>query len=278
MLDSGAVGLLDEHVAVVTGAGRGLGRAHALTLAAAGAAVLVNDLEGADDTVTAIEDAGGRAVADSSDIGGIDGATRLVDRAVEVFGRIDLVMNNAGISVPTDIVALEAEGFDRHLDVHLRATVGTTRGAFRHFREQGAGGRVVNTVSGHGLEPRNTGSSAYAAAKGAIFSFTRAAALEAAELGATVNAVSPLAYTRMSEAYLSQIAGAEERYDPAHVSRVVVFLASAFAADVNGRVLRVEGSKITEYRVELGPAIEPGSGESEWTPETLAARIEEVLS
>lgn len=249
MLKYRPVGSLDEKVAVVTGAGQGLGHAYALALAGEGAAVLVNDVDAdaAAATVAEIEKAGGSARADGTDLDSVDAGAAVVRGAQADFGRVDVVVNNAGVSRPSPLEDLDDAGLDLHLGVHLRATVGTTAAALPFMRDQGFG-RVVNTVSGHGLEPQYPRSAAYAAAKAGVFGFTRAAALEAPE-GTTVNAVAPLAYTRMSEGYLGQVAGAAERYAPAHVARVVLWLCSEDAASVNGQVLRVEGERVGPYRV-----------------------------
>lgn len=246
---------LDGKVAVVTGAGRGLGRAHALALAQAGAAVLVNDLDGdaARSVVAEIEGGGGRAAVDERALGSVADGRAVVEAAVERLDGIDIVINNAGASAPVPVDDLDDEGVDLHLGVHLRATVGTTAAAIPHFRARGWG-RIVNTVSGHGLEPQNPRSAAYAAAKAGVFGFTRAAALEA-PAGVTVNAVAPLAYTRMSEAYLSSVEGAEERFAPEHVSDIVVWLCADDVAEVNGRVFRVEGKRVGEYRVSASALV-----------------------
>lgn len=253
VVNSSAVGSLSGRVAVVTGAGRGLGQAHALALAEAGASVMVNDVHAsaAFSTMTAIEAAGGRAAVDGSKLGTVAAGAALIERAHRALGTVGIVVNNAGISAGVGVEQLDDAMLDAHLGVHLRATVGTTRAAFALMREQGWG-RVVNTISGHGLKPVNPGSSAYAAAKASVFGFTRAAALEVPP-GVTVNAVAPLAYTRMSEAYLSGFDGAEERFDPAHVAAVVVWLCSEAARGVNGRIVRVHGRRVGEFRVETSP-------------------------
>jgi NAD(P)-dependent dehydrogenase (short-subunit alcohol dehydrogenase family) len=254
VVDSPPVGLLDGKVAVVTGAGRGLGRSHALALAAAGAAVVVNDVDLAGATVATIQSAGGRAAADDSDVSTLAGAAGVVRRAVDEFGRVDVVVNNAGVSRPCPIAELDDAALDLHLGVHLRGTAGTMRAAFPVMAAQG-GGRIVNTVSGHAFDPKVPGSAAYAAAKGAIFSFTLAAAREGAAHGILVNAIAPLAFTPMSEAYLAAVPDAAERLDPAHVSRVVVWLASDAAAGVTGRVIRVEGNMVMIMTVERSGAV-----------------------
>lgn len=241
----------------MTGAGRGLGRSHALALAAEGASVLVSDLDGdaARAVVEEIEAAGGTARADVRALATVADGRAVVDAALEAWGRVDVVVNNAGVSMPTGVDALDDEQLDRHLGVHLRATVGTTAGAFPRMREQGEG-RIVNTVSGHAFDPRAPGSAAYAAAKAGIFGFTRAAAHEGAGHGVAVNALAPLAFTDMSSEYLSRVDGAEERFAPEHASRVVVWLATDAPIELTGRVIRAEGDRIGEYRVELGEMVE----------------------
>lgn len=234
-------------MAVVTGGGAGLGRAHALALGAAGAHVLVNDADGDAASAVAGEIAGngGEAAPDGRALGTVADGRALVAAAIEWGGTLDVVVNNAGVSRPRPVVALSDESVTSHLGVHLLATIGSTAAALPVMAERGWG-RVINTVSGHGLAPANPGSAAYAAAKAAVFGFTRAAALEASP-GVTVNAVAPLAFTQMSEGYLSSVEGARERFAPEHVSRVILWLCGAGTEGVNGRVLRVEGDRVGEY-------------------------------
>jgi NAD(P)-dependent dehydrogenase (short-subunit alcohol dehydrogenase family) len=222
-----------QRVAVVTGGGRGLGRAHADALAAAGFAVVVNDVDETD------------GVTDVADLSSVGAGRALVERVVAQHGRVDVVVNNAGVSVRADVVDIDDELLELHLGVHLKATVGTTSAALPIMGALGWG-RIINTVSGAGLDPRHAGASAYATAKAAVYGFTRAAALEA-PLGVTVNAISPLAITRMSEAYFARAEpAARQRLDPAHAAKAVVWLASDDAAGVNGRTFRVEGPEVTE--------------------------------
>jgi NAD(P)-dependent dehydrogenase (short-subunit alcohol dehydrogenase family) len=210
-----------------------LGRAYADALATAGFEVVVNDVDDLD------------GVTDVADLSSVAAGRALVQRVVNRFERVDVIVNNAGNSVRSPVVDLDDEGLEHHLGVHLKATVGTTGAALPIMGGQGWG-RVINTVSGAGLDPKYPGSAAYATAKAAVHGFTRAAALEAPS-GVTVNAVSPLAVTRMSEDYFARTdPSARDRLDPAHVANVVVWLASDDAADVNGRTFRVEGTDVTE--------------------------------
>lgn len=230
-----------QRVAVVTGGGRGLGRAHADALADAGFAVVVNDVD-------AVE-----GVGDVADLSSVAAGRALVERVVARHGRVDVVVNNAGVSVRRDVDGLDDELLEHHLGVHLKATIGTTAAALPLMAAQGFG-RVINTVSGAGLDPQHAGSAAYAVAKAAVYAFTRAAAFEVSP-GVTVNAISPLAVTRMSKAFFARTdPSAVERLQPTHVADFLVWLASDDAADVNGRVFRVEGRAVTEL---LPPAAAP---------------------
>ena len=276
--------LLEGKVAVVTGGGRGLGRAHALTLASLGAAVVVNDVGSgvhgggcdtsvADAVVDEIGSGGGRAAADHSDVSTMAGAARVVERADATFGGLDILVNNAGVSRQAPIEDLDEETLELHLGVHLKGTVGATGAAFPIMRARG-GGSVVNTVSGAGLFPEHPGTAAYACAKAAVYAFTKVAAVEGAPHGIRVNAVSPLALTRMSEAFFARArAGAQEGLAPERVSVVVAFLASSLATAVTGRVLRVEGGRVCEVFMDRTP----GAEAEQWAPEELADRMGEVL-
>ena len=276
--------LLDGKVALVTGAGRGLGRSHALCLASQGAAVFVNDVGGAvvgggrDESVAQsvaeeIRAAGGQAEADHTDISTITAAGEVVRHAVDAFGRLDIVVNNAGITRRVALVDLDDEVLDLHLGVHLKGTVGTMKAAFPVMADQG-GGSIVNTVSGAGLLPENPKTTGYATAKAAVYAATLVAAVEGRPLGIRVNAVSPLAVTRMSEAFFAQAApGQAERLDPARVSVVVAFLASNLADGITGRILRIEGEHLCEAHMTWTTGVE-----ADWTPELLAERVGEALN
>lgn len=256
---------LAGRVALVTGAGRGLGRAHALELATLGAAVLVNDLgvalDGssadarvAETVVGEITDQGGRAVADATDVASVQGGRAVVQAAVRAFGRIDIVVNNAGISADGGLEQLDESVYDAQLAIHLKAAMGTTSEGFGHMRSQGWG-RIINTVSEVALDARFDGAGAYGVAKAALWSFTLSAARAAAAHGITVNAISPGAATRMSQGVLGEAGGAAFRggasrgldLDPAHVSRVVGYLCTDEAADINGRVIHAAAGQVREY-------------------------------
>jgi NAD(P)-dependent dehydrogenase (short-subunit alcohol dehydrogenase family) len=212
----------DGRVAIVTGAGAGLGRAHALLLAGRGAAVVVNDVDadGAATVVAGIVQAGGTAVADSNTVATPAGGEALVGRAVEAFGHVDIVVNNAGIVLDRSFPKTTPDVLDPVLDVHLRGAFHVTRPAWPLMRDAGYG-RVVNTTSASGLYG-GIGQTNYAAAKMGLVGLTRALALEGARHGITANAVAPLASTAMTEGVFGRHA---DRFDPTLVAPVVAWLA-----------------------------------------------------
>lgn len=277
------MGLLDGRVAIVTGAGRGLGRAHALALAAAGARVVVNDpgcaLDGtgadrspAEDVVAEISKAGGEAVPSFEAVGASAAARALVDQALSTWGRLDVLVNNAGISRQTPLASLDDSTWSRILDTHLGGTFTCTRAAFQCMVKAGRGGRIINTTSGAGLGRAYAGSAAYASAKGAIAALTRVTAAEGAEHGITCNAVSPLARTRMSGAFL---AGKPDGGGAEEVSPLVVYLASPESENVSGQVFRVAEGTIGVYEPRIPEGLT--SRNTQWTQREIAERISEIL-
>jgi NAD(P)-dependent dehydrogenase (short-subunit alcohol dehydrogenase family)/acyl dehydratase/putative sterol carrier protein len=267
---------LEEKVAVVTGAGGGLGRSHALLLASLGAKVVVNDpgvsrdgsggtAKMADAVVEEIKKAGGQAVANHDSVATTEGAERLAKAAVDAFGRVDILVNNAGILRDKTIHNMTDEMWDLVLAVHLRGTFACTRAAARVMKEKGTGGRIINTTSVAGLKG-NFGQSNYSAAKAGIYGFTLTAAMELAKDGITVNAIAPLAKTRMTEDVES--VGAELK--PEDVSPVVAFLASDLAKDVTGRVFGVHGKHLFEYRMDMTEGREK---KEPWTIEEISAFV-----
>ncbi len=279
------MGLLSDKVVIVTGAGGGIGRAHALALAEAGAAVLVNDLGGARDgsgagsamadaVVKEIEAAGGRAAPNYESVATVDGGERIVAAAVEAFGRVDCVVNNAGILRDKTLAKLDEGQWDDVIDVHLKGTYAVTRPAFLRMREQGDGGSIINTSSTSGLEG-NFGQTNYGAAKAGIAGFTRCLALEGQKYGIRVNAIAPAALTRMTE----DLPGAQtERFQemtPEHIAPLIVYLASDLARDVTKRIFFVGGGRISEMRMVRAEGVKKGNGL--WTPQEIANQIDVIL-
>jgi NAD(P)-dependent dehydrogenase (short-subunit alcohol dehydrogenase family) len=260
--------MLAGRVAIVTGGGRGIGRNHCLELARQGASVVVNDPgvgvhgEGgepgdrpADDVVAEIAAAGGTAVADYSSVTSWDDCAAMVQRAVTEFGRLDVVVNNAGIVRDRMITSMAEDDFDLVLAVHVKGTFSMTKHACDHWRAVAKGGgencgRVINTTSGAGLFG-NVGQSAYGAAKAAIANLTLVTALEMGRYDVTANAISPVAATRMTatagsvpEREAGSVPEAWHAMDPGNSSPVVAYLASAASGWLTGQVLRVEGNVV----------------------------------
>ena len=275
------MGLLDGKVAIVTGAGGGLGRCHALALAGEGAKVVVNDLGGARDgtgadtrmaqqVVDEIRAAGGEAAANYDSVATLDGAAGMVQTAVGAFGRVDIVVNNAGILRDKSILKMEEAMWDAVIAVHLKGTFAVTQAAVRRMVEQGQGGRVINTSSIAGLIG-NFGQSNYGSAKAGIAGFTRVAAIEFAKHGITVNAIVPLAKTRMT----SDIAAVPDDFTPEKISPLVVFLASDLSSGLTGRLFGAQGNHYCEFRYQITDGAD--AAESQWTVQEIASRIRDIM-
>ena len=253
---------LEGKVAVVTGAGRGIGREHALALARAGAKIVVNDLgaslagEGTDtgpahEVVREIETRGGEAVADGENVADFAGAKRLIDRAISTFGRLDILVNNAGILRDRMLVNMDEHEWDAVIEVHLKGHFAPTRHAAAHWRERSKAGdqvvaRVINTSSPSGVFG-NVGQLNYGTAKAGIVGFTLIAAQELQRYGVTVNAIAPNARTRMTEAAFGEIPSPEDGFDaadPANNSPIVVALSADEAQDITGQVFFIYGGVV----------------------------------
>jgi NAD(P)-dependent dehydrogenase (short-subunit alcohol dehydrogenase family) len=277
-------GICAGRVAVVTGAGRGLGRAHALAFAAEGAKVVVNDLGvGLDGTggasgpakqvVDEIRALGGEAVAHEGDITTADGAASLISLAVDTFGRLDTLVNNAGFLRDRMLVNLDEDDWDAVMRVHLKGHFLPLKHAAAHWRAETKAGRgpearVINTSSGAGLLG-SVGQGNYAAAKAGIIGLTLVASAEMARYGVQVNAIAPAARTRMTEQTFADTMaapqnGAFDAMAPENVSPLVVWLGSSASAGVTGRVFEVEAGRITVMEGwRPGPTADKGA---RWTP------------
>ena len=267
------MGKLDGKVALVTGAGGGLGRAHAHLLAQEGAAVVVNDLGGARDgtgagssmaeqVVAEITDAGGKAVADYGSVSNEADAASMVNAAFESFGRLDIVINNAGILRDKSFKNMTSEFWDIVVEVHLRGTYLVTKAAWDRLIEQNEGGRIIMTSSTSGLIG-NFGQTNYGAAKAGIAGFMRVLALEGAKYGITVNVLAPAAWSRLTEDIMPS--GAEDIYGPERVSPAVVWLCTDEAKDVTGRQFFVGGNRVVLLSWQTTEIADKPHEEPRWT-------------
>jgi NAD(P)-dependent dehydrogenase (short-subunit alcohol dehydrogenase family) len=284
---------LDGKVAIVTGAGRGIGREHALALAAAGAKLVVNDLggssagEGQDQTpaqsvADEIKGAGGEAVANYDNVADFQGAEQLVKQAIGEFGRLDILVNNAGIIRDRMLVNLTEDEWDAVINVHLKGHFGPTRHAAAYWREQSKAGqqingRVINTSSPSGVFG-NVGQTNYGAAKAGIASFTIIAALELGRYGVTVNCLAPNARTRLTEQTFGDIPAPEggfDSMDPANISPVVVALATDEAQNITGQCFFVYGGVINVLKPwDSGVALKK---DGRWEPDELVTKLKEAF-
>ncbi|MET8851465.1 SDR family oxidoreductase [Amycolatopsis sp. NPDC004625] len=274
-------GLCQGRVVVVTGAGRGIGRAHALAFAAEGASVVVNDVD-ADAAAEVVDAVGEQAVANSSDVAEWDGARALIGTALERFGRLDVLVNNAGFLRDRMLVNLGEDEWDAVVRVHLKGHFAPLRHAAEHWRAEAKAGRapqarVINTSSGAGLLG-SVGQGNYSAAKAGIAGLTVVAAAELARYGITVNAIAPAARTRMTEGVFASMARPDEGFDamaPENVSPLVVWLGSEESGHVTGRVFEVEGGKVALAQAwRHGPAVDKGE---RWEPAELGPVVKELL-
>ncbi|HVM40656.1 MAG TPA: SDR family NAD(P)-dependent oxidoreductase [Acidimicrobiia bacterium] len=290
------MGLLDGKVAIVTGSGRGIGRGEALELAKNGAKVVVNDIGGsvegegaekrvADEVVDIIKERGGEAVANYDDISDWSGAKNAVEQAVEAFGGLDIVVNNAGILRDAVIVNMTEEQWDSVLKVHLKGSFAMTHHAANYWREQSKAGdqpkaSIVNTVSSAGLVG-NVGQANYGAAKAGIAALTRISALELGRYGVRANAIAPGGMTRMVGVSVKRDVEIKEpdqypddewvSLNPQNSAPTVAWLASDASIPVTGQVFRAVGNTIAHYQPwTLGQMIETPKEPRRWTAEELS--------
>lgn len=281
------MGIVDGKVTVITGAGGGIGREHALLFAREGAKVVINDLGGARDgtgqgntmaekVVAEIKAAGGEAVPNFDDISERSGVEGLLKTAIDAFGRVDVWINNAGILRDKSLLKMEDAMWDLVIKVHLRGSFLCTQAAGQHMREANNGGRIINTTSVSGLLG-NFGQGNYSAAKAGIYGLTRTASIELKKYKVTVNALAPVAYTRMTEdlPMMQAVPNAKDLLAPSAISPAVLFLASDDAADITGTVVAVEGPRMYLYKMIQTEAVVARDGK-EWTAQEIKERWAEI--
>mgnify|MGYP001592091422 FL=1 len=275
------MGMLDGKVALVTGAGGGLGRAHAMLLAAEGAKVVVNDLGGArdgtgastsmaDGVVDEILAAGGEAVAHYGSVTSREDAQGMVDAAVNQYGKIDILIANAGILRDKSFKNMTDDMWDVVLDVHLRGTYLTTKVAFDQMLEQGTGARIIMTSSTSGLLG-NFGQTNYGAAKAGIAGFMRCLWLEGVKYGITVNVLAPTATSRLTTDILPE--EIQENFPPEAVSPAVVWLCTDEAKDISGRQWLVAGNNVSLLSWQLTPIAQASADAEPWAVADIGEKI-----
>src|SRR5687767_11091661 len=289
------MGICEGRVVIVTGAGRGIGREHALEFARQGAKVVVNDLGAASDgsgrtggpaeeVALAIRATGGHAVANADDVADWGGAERLVAAAVETFGRLDVLVNNAGFTRDRMVVGASEEEWDAVIRVHLKGHFAPTRHAAAHWRERAkrgerVEGRIINTSSGAGLLG-SVGQGAYSAAKAGIAALTLVEAAELARYGVTANAIAPAARTRMTETVFAEMMKKPDSgFDvmaPENIAPIVVWLGSLESREVTGRVFEVSGGVISLAEGwREGPKVDRGA---RWDPREVGPAVHDLIA
>ncbi len=277
--------LLEDKIAVITGAGTGIGRAHALLFAQHGARVVVNDTGGslngagsgdsAERVVDEIRSAGGEAVADTHSVASFEGAGAIVQTALDAFGGLDVLVNNAGILRDRTLLKMAPEEWQAVIDVHLTGTFACLQAGARQMVAQGRGGRIVNTSSSSGLLG-NFGQANYGAAKAGIHALTRIASMELASKGITVNAIAPNAYTRMTKDLPGMSSMTEEEMGPQFMAPLVCWLASDQAANVTGQTFGVNQNQLYIYKMMVSEGVNKRG--DPWNPEQIGAVIQRTIT
>lgn len=278
------MGLLDGKVVIITGAGGGIGREHALAMAKEGAKIVVNDLGGARDgvggsdaaarkVVEEIKALGGEAVPNFDNVATVQGGQNIFKTAMDAFGKVDVLVNNAGILRDKSFANMTEDLWDPVIAVHLKGTYCCSQPVFKYLKDRGGNGAIINTTSIAGLLG-NFGQANYGAAKAGIYGFTRVLAIEGKKYNIRCNAIAPIAKTRLTED-LPMFKAIGEELDPKFISPIVVYLASDLAKDITGRVFDVQGKKIGQFIMKQ-TAGATTKGEM-WTPQEIAERIQEIL-
>ncbi|MCS5619091.1 MAG: SDR family NAD(P)-dependent oxidoreductase [Myxococcota bacterium] len=279
------MGLLDGKVAIITGAGGGIGREHALAMAKEGAAIVVNDLGGArdgegsssamaDGVVDEIKGLGGEAVANYDNVATVEGGEAILKTALDAFDHVDILVNNAGILRDRSFSNTTEDLWDSVIAVHLKGTYCVTRPVFLHMKERAVGGVIVNTSSTSGLNG-NFGQCNYGAAKAGIAGFTRCLAIEGKKYGIRAFILAPVALTRLTE----DLGGfssdkIKEAMNPAAVSPLLVYLASSLSGDMTGKTFLAGGGRIAEMRVVTHTGITKKVDDGLWTADQIAAQMQ----
>ena len=273
------MGLLDGKVAIVTGAGGGIGREHALALAREGASVLVNDLGGArdgtgkshgmaDQVVDEIRAAGGEAAPNYDDVSTMAGGQGILKDALKAFDRVDILVNNAGILRDKSFANTSEDMWDIVVKVHLKGTYCVTHAVYNHMKDAAQGGVIINTSSTSGLNG-NFGQCNYGAAKAGIAGFSRCLAIEGKKYGIRVHILAPVALTRLTE----DLPGFDEKMkvqlNPALVSPLIVYLSSEQAKELTGKTFFVGGGRIAEMRVVTYTGVTKQTDDGMWTPKEI---------
>lgn len=275
------MGLLDGKVVVITGAGGGIGREHATAMAKEGAAIVVNDLGGArdgtgggsamaDQVADEIKGLGGEAVANYDNVASVEGGEGILKTALDTFGKVDCVVNNAGILRDKSFSNTTEDLWDVVLAVHLKGTYCVTRPIFNHMKETGGGGVIVNTSSTSGLNG-NFGQTNYGAAKAGIAGFTRCLAIEGKKYGIRCFILAPVALTRLTEDLPGFDADAmRDQMAPGLVSPLLSFLASDLSKEMTGNTFFCGGGRIAEMKVVTSKGITKSDDGGLWTPQEIA--------
>jgi NAD(P)-dependent dehydrogenase (short-subunit alcohol dehydrogenase family) len=277
------MGLLDGKVMIVTGAGGGIGREHALAMSQEGAAIVVNDLGGArdgsgagssmaDGVVEEIKAAGGEAVANYDDVSTVEGGLGILQSGLDAFDKVDGVVNNAGILRDKSFANTTEELWDIVVKVHLKGTYCVTHAVYNHLKQRNAGGVIINTSSTSGLNG-NFGQGNYGAAKAGIAGLSRCLAIEGKKYGIRVFVLAPVAHTRLTEDLPGFDDDLKAALAPGLVSPLVVYLASELASEHSGKTFYVGGGRIAEMKVITAPGITKAEDGGLWTPNEIAAKM-----
>ncbi len=279
------MGLLEGKVVVITGAGGGIGREHALAMAKEGAAIVVNDLGGsrdgsgggsamADETVELIKKAGGEAAANYDNVATVEGGQGILKSALAAFDQVDVLVNNAGILRDKSFANTTEDLWDPVIAVHLKGTYCVTHAVYNHMKDRGAGGVIINTSSTSGLNG-NFGQCNYGAAKAGIAGFSRCLAIEGKKYNIRVFVLAPVALTRLTEDLGGfDDSSMKERMNPAAVSPLVTYLASDLAKDMTGKTFFCGGGRIAEMRVVTTKGATKSDPSQLWTPAEIAEHMQ----